>query len=114
MYGDSRLERFYSIYMYSKNLSKSTDHGTDFKWTIYAGGWFKQLGSNLEYLYNGIVWAILWDPNKAINIGEWSTCGGGHLERFYCTCIYSKTSLNRLSMGQTLNGPFREVVNLGS
>ena len=30
---------------------------------------------------------IIWDPNKAIDIGRWSTCGGGRLERFYCTCL---------------------------
>ena len=32
----------------------------------------------------------------------------------YIYNIYSKTSLNRLTMGPTLNGPFREVVTLGS
>ena len=39
----------------------------------------------LEYRYNGIEWAIGWDPNKVINIREWSVCGGGQLERFYHT-----------------------------
>ena len=29
-------------------------------------------------------WAIAWDRNKAIDIGEWSICGVGRLERFYC------------------------------
>ena len=29
-------------------------------------------------------------------------------------CIYSKTSLNRPTMGPTLAGPFREVIGLGS
>ena len=29
-----------------------------------------------------IVRKIVWDPNKAIDIGEWSICGGGRLERF--------------------------------
>ena len=38
----------------------------------------------LEYHYNGIVCAIAWDPNKAIDVGEWSFHGGGRLERFYC------------------------------
>ena len=28
---------------------------------------------------NCIVWAIVWDPNKVIDIGEWSLCGGGQL-----------------------------------
>ena len=29
-------------------------------------------------------WNMLigWDPNKAIDIGEWSICGGGRLKRF--------------------------------
>ena len=38
----------------------------------------------LEYYYNGIVRAIIWDTNKAIDVGEWPICGGGQLERFYC------------------------------
>ena len=29
-------------------------------------------------------------------------------------CIFSKTSVNRPTMGPTLNGPLREVVGLGS
>ena len=32
--------------------------------------------------------AILWDPNKGTDIGEWSICGEGWLERFYCTYTY--------------------------
>ena len=31
--------------------------------------------------------AILWGRNKAIDMGEWSICGGGRLERFYSTYI---------------------------
>ena len=27
----------------------------------------------LEYRYNGIVWAIVWDPNNPIGIREWSS-----------------------------------------
>ena len=27
------------------------------------------------------------DPNKAIDILEWSNCGGGRLERFYCITL---------------------------
>ena len=30
----------------------------------------------LEYHYNGIAWAIVWDPNKEINIGS----GHWHIE----------------------------------
>ena len=37
--------------------------------------------------------------------------GGGRLERFNCI---SKASLNRPTMGQTLSGPFREMVGLES
>ena len=47
----------------------------------------------LEYHYNGIVWAILWKPNKAIDIGEYSICGGGQLERFYCSSILPEATL---------------------
>ena len=36
--------------------------------TIYGHSWLREL----EYHYNGIVWAIFWDPNEASNIGEWS------------------------------------------
>ena len=36
------------------------------------------------------------------------------LERFQCVCIYSKASLNRLTMGLTLSGLFTGVVGLGS
>ena len=38
----------------------------------------------LEYPYSGIIWMVIWDPNKAIDIGEWSICGGGRLQRFCC------------------------------
>ena len=38
----------------------------------------------LEYFYNGILWAIVRDANKAIDIGDWSICEDGRLERFYC------------------------------
>ena len=30
---------------------------------------------------------IVWEPNKAIDIGKWSIFGGGRLERFYCIYI---------------------------
>ena len=52
----------------------------DFKGSIYVSCLFKEL----QYRYNGFVWAIVWDPNKAIDIGEWLICGGGQLERYYC------------------------------
>ena len=34
-------------------------------------------------------------------------------EKYMCVNIYSKTSLNRPTMGLILYGPFREVVGLG-
>ena len=35
------------------------------------------LGSTeLEYRSNGIAWAIVWDTNEVIDIGEWSICRG--------------------------------------
>ena len=33
------------------------------------------------------VLAIVWDGNKAVDIGEWAVCGGGRLERFYCIYV---------------------------
>ena len=44
-----------------------------------GGGWFMEL----ELCYNGIVSAIVWNPNKAINIEELSI-RGSRLERLYC------------------------------
>ena len=67
----------------AKDLSKSTHPGTNFKRSTYGGGWFKEI----EYRYNGIVWAIIWDQNKAIDIWEWSVTRGGRLGRFYCKFI---------------------------
>ena len=36
----------------------------------------------------GIVWSIDWDPNKAIDIGEWSICGGGQLRSVKEVLLY--------------------------
>ena len=67
----------------------------------------------MEYQYNASVWAIARNLNKAIDIGEWSVCGGGRVEKLYCIYnTYSETSLNRPTMGPTLYGSFREVVEL--
>ena len=61
---------------------------------------------------------IVWDLNKAIDLGTLSICGGDRLERFYCrhlyTYIYSKTSLSRPAMGSTSGGLVREVAGLES
>ena len=32
-------------------------------------------------------WMIVWGRNKVIDIGEWSACEGGKLERFYCISV---------------------------
>ena len=37
-------------------------------------------------------WSIVWDQNKAIDVVEWSICGAGRLERFYCICIHMHKS----------------------
>ena len=78
--------------MYSKTSLIRPTMGADFKWPIKVGGWFR----GLECWNNGMYWAIVWDPNKVVDIGEWSICGGGWLERFYflymcvcvCVCVY--------------------------
>ena len=36
-------------------------------------------------------WHIVWDPNKAIDIGELSICGGGQFERFNLYYMYYDT-----------------------
>ena len=36
--------------------------------------------TELEYQYNGMAWAVIWDPNKTIDIGKWSICGVGQLK----------------------------------
>ena len=49
----------------------------EFNKTFKEGGRFREF----EYCYNGIVWTIVLDPYKGIDIGEWLMCGGGWLER---------------------------------
>ena len=56
-----------------------TNHGTDFKWSIYRVSQLREF----EYCYNGIIWAIVWDPNKVMDIRELSMGGGSRLDRFY-------------------------------
>ena len=33
----------------------------------------------LEYRYNGIIRAVVWDPSEDIDMVEWSICGGGRV-----------------------------------
>ena len=35
------------------------------------------------------MWAIVWNRNIAIDIGEWPICGGGRLESFLLNIIYT-------------------------
>ena len=46
---------------------------------LTLNGPFKEL----EYRYTCIVWEIIWDSNKAIDIEAWSICGGGRLDKCY-------------------------------
>ena len=71
---------------YSRNYSKTSLNRPTTGPTL--NGPFREVVS-LEYCYNGILWEISLGPNKVIDIGEWLICGGGRLEKFYCT--YSQT-----------------------
>ena len=43
------------------------------------------------------LWVTIWDPNKVIDIGRWSMCRGGQIEKFYC--MYICRSLAWFGMG---------------
>ena len=43
-----------------------------------------------------LLWVIVWNPNKAIDIGRWSICGESRLERFHC--IYYKGTWDRIGL----------------
>ena len=51
---------------------------------------------DLKYCYNGTVWTIIWDTNKAIDIGKWSISGYDRLKRFYCiyVCVNRRGDTN--------------------
>ena len=51
-----------------KSNSKTPKNSNDLINGPFQGG---GLLSELEYLYNGIVWVQVWDPNKEICIEEW-------------------------------------------
>ena len=87
------------VYTYIHNkASKSTDYGMNIKWSMYGGGRFREL----EYRYKDIVWTIGLDPNKAIDIGEWSVVNLWRWSvRGFTVCICSKISLSRPRIGQT-------------
>ena len=63
------------IHEHTVDISKSTDHETGFKWSIYGAGRIKEL----EYLYGRS-----FGTKTEIDRGEWSTCGGGLIETLYC------------------------------
>ena len=51
----------------------------------------------LEYRNDGIVWAIDWDSNKAINIWEQSICGGDWYYIYIYIYIYIHTYIHIFS-----------------
>ena len=59
----------------------------EYLWSVYG------VSMEVEYHNNWIVWAIIWDPNKAIDIGEWLICVGGRLKMLYCMYIYMHTDI---------------------
>ena len=56
------------------------------------------------------VWAIDWDRNKVIDLWEVDLWRWSVRE----VLLYSKTSINRPTMGPTFSGRFREMIGLGS
>ena len=61
----------------------------DSTWDRHLSGGFREVMDLGRWSIWGVrisAWAIVWDRNKGIDIGEWSICGGGLLERLYCTC----------------------------
>ena len=65
------------IYVNSKTSLNLPTLGTNISGYI-CSVW--QIGISLRWTF--------WDPCKGIDIGEWSMCGGGRLEKFYCICLY--------------------------
>ena len=73
------------------NLSKSTDHAIDFKWSIYGGGHCREL----EYHYNGIiVRGIVWKPNKVIDLGSGRSMEVVGYRSFTVSCIIVHNKVN--------------------
>ena len=66
------------MYIKKKNLSKSTDFKTG---PFREVGRFREL-PNIVVMVLYLQWVIVLGQNKAIDITEWSICGGGRLERF--------------------------------
>ena len=90
-----RLTPLFSFMELQLNLSKLTDHGTDFKWR----------DRELEYQYNSIAWAIDWNPKKGTDIEEWSVCRGGRLERFdYYYTTFISSSLEAMAKSVRVQG----------
>ena len=96
--GGGRLER---IDCTIKRLQ--IDRPTDFKWPISEGGRFRQFA----YHYNGIEWAMVSGPSKAIKIEEWWFHGGGRLEPIYCRSIWVHTFKCRQQMLFHIDDPFQ-------
>ena len=73
---------------------------------------FREVGGRLMELE--LQW-VIWDPNKAINIGEWSICGRGWLQRFYCFLKFSaslllmQTTVPNCQIGKDYNSPTSQI-----
>ena len=76
------IHRCIYLYMYTDHLNRPT--------MIHL--------RELTYRCKGIVWVLVWDPNKAIDIGEWSICGGDRLKRRYSIYMYIYTYIEDWSL----------------
>ena len=62
---------------------------------VHLGRWsFKELEE--------VTMSLFGDPNEVIAIGEWSICGGGRSERFYCVYKHN-TMYIYIDIGQYYN-----------
>ena len=61
-------------------------------WPGMAEMWVRFPLSHFRHTHDNIVRAIIWNPNKVINIRELSVCEGGRLERFYFTIYVMHTT----------------------
>ena len=76
------------LYNVQQNLSKVTDHGTNFKWSIYGGVQFREL----EYRYSGILHGSSFGPQikrltqgRGVDLWRWSL---REIVLHMCICLY--------------------------
>ena len=70
----------FSTIVYSKTSLYRPTMALTLNGAFIEGGRFRELKH-----HNGIVWEVVWDSNKSIDIGEWSICECDRIERLYCT-----------------------------